>query len=154
MWAPHFKIEKKDREKLVRGIVTLALNYAPHSRGWITLDWHNFDSYLMCVIDHMSMYGMPDGQPSHWTAGRDGFVPNWDVTDLQTEIDRKKEKPRGYCTRYIQIWLLVVSSFGEPSSWMEMTDEVRLASFISPFDKIFLLSSFPHEVVELRAAQL
>ena len=150
MWAPHFKIIRKDRERLAEKIAALALRYAPVPESWTNLDWHHFDSDLMCAIDHISMYGMRASMSGHWSAARGAAVQEWNATTLQGVIDRKKEKPKQYLNSYEQIWLLVVSEFGTPSSWMEASEDIRNARFVSPFDRTFLLSSFPLEVIQLR----
>lgn|GEM_PF-4523056 len=154
MWAPHFAVQKKDREPLAEKIATLALRHFPAPKCWSTLDWHQFDHDLMSVVDNISMYGMPKGMRPHWGAARGRFVPEWDVAQLQNEINRKKEKPQRYRTGYTEIWLLIVSPFGTPSSWMEMNEEVRNTQFVSAFHRTFLLSSFPLEVVELRPTHI
>lgn len=150
MWAPHFKITRKDRERLAEKIANLALRYAPVPESWAILDWHHFDADLMCVIDHISMYGMHERMSAYWGAARGAAVQTWNTITLQSVIDRKKEKPKQYLNSYKEIWLLIVSEFGTPSSWMQTNEEVRIVHFASPFDRTFLLSSFPLEVFELR----
>ena len=152
MWAPHFTARKKDRAQIAKKIAALALRHRPAPKIWATLDWHYFDHDLMSVVDHISLYGMPKGMSGLWAAGRGAVVPEWDLTQLQSEIDRKKDKPEQYRTPYCEIWLLIVSPFGTPSSWMELNEEIRNARFVSSFDKTFLLSSFPLDVIELRSS--
>lgn len=154
MWAPHFAVKKKDREPLAERIATLALRHFPAPKCWSTLDWRQFDHDLISVVDNISIYGMPKGMRAHWSAARGRFVPEWDFAQLQNEINRKKEKPQRYRNAYTEIWLLIVSPFGTPSSWMDMNEEVRNAQFVSSFHRTFLLSSFPLEVIELRSIQI
>ncbi len=153
MWAPHFTVQKKDRTRLAEKIADVVINHPPLDQQWLTLDWHHFDSDLMLAIDHIAIYRLPNSSHGHWAVAAGGAVPEWDVISLQRELDRKKDKPRHYCRRYEEIWLLLVSAFGAPSAWMEVTDEVRNAEFHSPYDKVFLLSSFPLEVIELNVVR-
>jgi hypothetical protein len=151
IWSHQFVPRKRDRRQIAEKIALLALCHRPTTNEWVTIDWRSFDETLLSAIDNISMHRMPAGRRAHWSAARGGFVPAWDVEQLQREINRKKGKPKQYRKQYCEKWLLIVSPFGTPSSWMELNEEVRAASFVSLFDKIFLLSSFPHEVVELHA---
>jgi len=87
---------------------------------------------------------------NHWHASRGGVVLNWDIATLQKEIDENNSKRATYANPYAETWLLIVSSFGAPSAWMEVTDEVKENEFQTAFDRVFLLSSFPLAVFELR----
>jgi len=151
MWTHHFIAHKKDREQIAEKIAALALRHHPAPDSWVTLDWHQFDHDLMTVVDHISMYGMPKASVGHWSAARGRFVPQWNVIQLQSQIDRKNDKTKQYRKPYFEVWLLIVSPFGTPSAWMEVGEEIRNARFVSSFDKVFLLSSFPLAVVELRS---
>lgn len=149
-WAPHFKVCQTVREEIAEKIATLALNNTPPPNQWIILDWNQFDRQLMCAVDHIALYASPEGVPAHWDTGRGAVVQSWDFPSLQQELDRKKEKPKKFRRQYHETWLLIVSEFGTPSSWMEMNDPTKNSTFISSFDKVFLLSSFPLQVVELQ----
>jgi hypothetical protein len=154
MWAPHFTMRERDRKEIAAKIAALALTHAPAPNHWLTLDWHQFDRGLMTVVDHISLYGLPEDSQTDWHAGRGRFVPEWTVSEMQKQLDRKKGKPTRYRRHYVEIWLLLVSAFGMPSSWMEINENVRDAYFTSPFDKVFVLSSFPHEVVLLKSSKV
>ena len=153
MWASHYKIQRRDRQRLAEKIVDVVLKQHLLDERWLTLDWHDFDRELMLAIDHISIYKPSGNSRGSWTVAGGRSVPKWDVTELQRELDRKKDKPKGYRRRYRETWLLVVSTFGAPSAWMEMTEEVRNRVLLSPFDRVFLLSSFPFKVIELNVAQ-
>ncbi len=151
MWTPHSSIQKKDRARLAGKIADVVSRYAPTVEKSLDLDRRDFDdNELMLAIDHTSIDMRPSGSHGHWNAARGGFVPKWEVASLQQEIDRKKGMPQGYLHRYKEIWLLLISVFDAPSSWLEMSDEVRNALYVSSFDRVFLLSSFPHGVIELK----
>ena len=154
MWAPHFTMRERDREEIAAKIAALALAHAPASNRWLTLDWHQFDRDLITAVDHISLYGLPEDSRTDGNAGRGRFVPEWTVSEMQMQLDRKKEKPARYRRQYVEIWLLLVSAFGAQSSWMEINEKIRDACFTSPFDKIFVLSSFPHEVVLLKSSHV
>lgn len=150
IWAPHYRIRKQDREDLARRLASLVRQNTPQVGSTIHLDWRNLDSVLMVAISDVSINRLIDFSCNHWHAARGGWVPNWDTATLQKEIDENNSKPAKYTERYTGTWLLIVSSFGAPSAWMEMTDEVKENRFQSSFDHVFLLSSFPLAVVELR----
>jgi hypothetical protein len=149
-WAPHFKIRKQDRDHLAHQIAALVRQNIPQLRTPIHLDWQNFESDLMAAISDVWINRLIDFKHDHWHAARAGCVPNWDAVTLQKEIDENNSKPARYNGCYRETWLLIVSSFGAPSAWMEMTDEVKKNRFQSSFDRVFLLSSFPLDVVELQ----
>jgi hypothetical protein len=149
MWAPYFTLRKENREAIAKKIAALAIDHAPRCGVSANLDWQQFDEQLMSAINHISIYAMPGESQDNWTAARGAFVPTWSVVELQDQINRKRTKPTRYQSIYAETWLLIVSAFGAPSSWMETNDAIRTATFASPFTKTFLLSSFPLEVIDL-----
>ena len=150
IWAPHYRIRKHARDHLARRLALLVQQNTPQRGHAIHLDWRNFESDLMEAVSDVSINRLIDFKHNHWHAARAGFVPNWDPVTLQKEINENNAKPSRYVGHYTEVWLLIVSSFGAPSAWMEMTDDVKNNQFRSSFDRVFLLSSFPFEVIELQ----
>jgi hypothetical protein len=150
MWAPHYRIRKARRETLAREIAVLVQMDVPPLGQWAELGWPKFSRELMLALAHVSLDRLIDYEANIWTLAGGGFVPNWDVPTLQAEIDRKNPKAKKYLSLYAETWLLIISAFGVPSAWMEMTREVRAHKFQSKFTKVFLLSSFPLEAIHLR----
>lgn len=65
MWAPHFKIDKKNREEIAGKIALLAQRNSAGLSQWLTLDWRNFDHLLMGAVDHIALLASPKGVPAH-----------------------------------------------------------------------------------------
>jgi Holliday junction resolvase len=152
-WAPHYKIRKQERNDLTRRLASLIRQNIPPPRTAVHLDWRNFDSTLMSALSDVSINRLIEFSRNYWHAARGGFVPDWDIETLQKEIDKNNPKTTNCRIRYTEIWLLIVSSFGAPSAWMEMTDDIKKHTFRTSFDRVFLLSSFPLAVVELRVSR-
>jgi len=152
MWAPHYEIKKRARQPLARDLALVVARHVPRKGMWTNLSWQNFNHLLMSAIDHVTVDRLIEYRESFWTVDGGGVVPTWSTDSVQAEIDRKNQKPRRYRERYAEVWLLLVSAFGAPSAWMEVSDEVRNSRFKSAFDRIYLLSSFPFDVFELNTS--
>ena len=116
MWAPHYKVEKRLREKLARELAAVVAAHAPDAGQWKHLSWPVFSEELTRAVDHIFVERLIKYSESLWTASGGGVVPEWDVASLQAEIDRKNAKPAHYQAAYHETWLLIVSAFGAPSA--------------------------------------
>lgn len=149
-WAPRFEVARKDRDRLARKLAALASANVPPLRSLVNLDWRSFEPELIQAVDHVAINRLIDYKRNTWHAAGGGIVPDWEQETLQNELNRKNGKPAKYRDNYAEVWLLIVSVFGAPSSWMEMTDAARNATYQSAFNRVFLLSSFPLAVFELQ----
>jgi hypothetical protein len=149
MWAFNHGVARRDRD-LAREIANLIRDHAPAPKSWAILEWDSLGDELMSAVNHISIDRLVNYTRNYWHAARGGCVPSWEQENLQLVMDRKRTKPANYRSGYFETWLLLVSGFGEPSSWFEMTDSAEHATYHSTFKRVFLLSSFPHKVFELR----
>ena len=152
-WVPNHEIARSQRDAFAREIADLVEANLPALREEVELDWSNFSDALVAALYQVTINRLVDYKRNHWQAGRSGLVPSWDPAILQSVLDRKNPKPKNYRGQYSEIWLLVVSTYHEPSSWVEMTGYARGAIYQSVFDRVFLLSSFPVDVFELCLGQ-
>jgi hypothetical protein len=148
-WSPHFRILSSNSEQIATKVAALVEAHVPPLRKLVNLDCDSFDAELVNVLHRVTINRLVDHKQNSWSADRGGWVPSWQEATLQKELDRKKGKRARYQQSYAEVWLLLVSTFGEPSSWLEMTDSVRDSTYESEFDRVFLLSSFPHAVFEI-----
>ena len=148
--SPHFRATRRDAERLAPKIAALVEAHVPPLRKWVDLDWQSFDLELGSVLIRVCINRLVDHKLNLWHASRGGAIPRWQQSTLQSELDRKNGKRAKYREAYVEVWLLLVSTFIEPSSWMDMTDAVKDGTYKSEFDRVFLSSSSPHTVFELR----
>ena len=76
-------------------------------------------------------------------------VPHLTVGDISATIDSKESRLPTYLSRCASAWLLMVTDAGMPSSHAKVPIEVREHRYTSAFARVFLMSLFTQQLVEL-----
>ena len=152
-WAFDHPITKREREHVSHELATLVEQNLPSEGNEVELDWARLPTGLVSFCYSIQIERTDRFDQNHWYSSRGGFVLDWEPHLIQTEIDRKNPKPSKYRDGFSEIWLLLVSESGMPSSWLEMTDRACSTFYKSAFKRVFLLSSSPIKVFELHVSQ-
>jgi hypothetical protein len=65
-------------------------------------------------------------------------VPPFDTDEIRRRIAWKNDRVEGYHGHYCQLWLLLVHSDGNSSTWGFVTETVRRTTHASLFDRVVL----------------
>jgi hypothetical protein len=84
-----------------------------------------------------------------WVPTRGAFAPTLTPLDLQQRIEEKEDKVNSYRQKCSQVWLLIVASGFEPSTFGELAPEVEGFRFETSFDRVFFLHHADELIVEL-----
>jgi hypothetical protein len=150
-WLPTLWPRRLGRE-LPRRLVDFLSSRLPAKPGSLELDAPELAAALgdPC-LEHLFLY--TDWEvPSEWNWARRWNGGSVGAALIQREIDRKTQKPANYCSSYSECWLLLVHAVGSPSSGFDLSPEISQAVFVSPFERVYILSLIGPKVRQLRLA--
>jgi hypothetical protein len=85
-----------------------------------------------------------------WAPGYSDMLPPLTVEEVEARIREKEDHLAEYRRRCHTIWLLMVVDVGMPSSHFDITDALKQHRFTTRFDRLWLLVSFPRQLIELQ----
>jgi hypothetical protein len=74
----------------------------------------------------------------NWVSGFANF-PELLPDELQEEISRKSAVATKYPSRYDGLWLLIYAETSNEAQALDVTDDIRSATYLGDFDKVFFL---------------
>lgn len=86
---------------------------------------------------------------NHWNLGLAAFIPEIGSERIERELADKASAQ----TRHKGLakdWLLIVSESGFPASWFTLSSEAKSHTYVTMFDRVFVMPQFPSELIELR----
>jgi len=87
-----------------------------------------------------------------WSSNRVGWFQSLSKDDLERIFVCKSKKLKKCRNNYDKLWLLIVAEGSRPSSWYQVTQEVREHLFTSLFNDAFFFNMFTREVTILRVS--
>jgi hypothetical protein len=150
-WSPTLLPRRLERE-LPQKLVEFIGSRLPAKPGSLEIDSPELTAALgdQC-IEHIFVY--TDWEtPSEWNWARRWQGGTVGAATIQREIDRKSPKPAQYRSAYAECWLLLVHPGGSPSSGFDLSPEILQAVFVSPFDRVYILSLIGPKVRRLQLA--
>jgi hypothetical protein len=151
--AVHFNdsvsIRKRDRERLVNGLVNLVRTHLPNSEAPVTVElWRN-PSAALPWIRTVRLFRTSFLTKHHWAVPASGWVQMEFRAELQAVIDEKNLRHVRYSQHCDECWLLVVASGGRPSGLFEPSEETRSHVYRSLFARTFFMEAFSGRLIEL-----
>jgi hypothetical protein len=90
-----------------------------------------------------------------WDVARSTAVRSLTQEQIQAKIGEKEKRLHEYRARcsqvsqYYQVWLLIVFDLSAPSSHFDLPTNVRMTSYKSNFDRVFLMNLFSNSILPL-----
>jgi hypothetical protein len=90
-------------------------------------------------------------KPSYelWAPWYGYMVPMLDIPKIEQVIQQKESKIESYLARCNEIWLLIATDIGMPSSHYSLPDNFNTYKVKSSFDRIFSLLAFKKQLIEI-----
>ena len=149
----HLDPPRNSVQKVARLLVDLVEQHSatlpPELHAWTNVDLREIPDDLAPFV--RSLHILRTRADDHWVSGFSGF-PEVQPQELQDEIDRKARKAVGYSPPSDGLWLLIYAETSNAAQALDLTDEVRAATYSGPFDRVFFLDCMDR-AAELRLFQ-
>jgi hypothetical protein len=150
LFDSNVRLSVKDIDSIAASLNRLVCRYVPdvgegfELEGWRFVSRGFSPSLMMLFIDR------PDKTSEMlWGVGRGGVVPDLPSDSIRKSILDKESKIARYLDKCSRVWLLIVEDGFAPSSYFDISEEVKKETYKSKFDRIFLFRNFCREVIEL-----
>lgn len=150
LFDSNVRLGVKDIDSIAASLNRLVCSYMPDVgesfdlEGWRFVSRGFTPSIVMIFIDRLNNSG-----EMLWGVGRGGVVPDLPSDSIRKSIQDKESKIGRYLDKCSRIWLLLVEDGFAPSSYFDISEEVKKDPYESKFDRIFLFRNFSREVIEL-----
>jgi hypothetical protein len=148
-WGTH-EPRRANRVALAHSLADVICQHVPQLGHRVRLQWGTLPSPLDLALHCVSIDRLINYKHNYWNAVRAAFVLGVEPTDIQRIIDDKERRIDRYRDNCDEIWLLIASEGRDPSSWCDVTDDLRITPYTARFNRAFFLSDLPRQAIELR----
>lgn len=150
LFDPNVRLRVKDIDSIASSLYGLVCRYVPNVGERVDLEGWRFVSRGFSPAVTMIFLDRPSAScEMAWGVGRGGVVPDLPSDSIRERIQDKESKKARYLGKCSKVWLLIVEDGFSPSSYFDISDEVKSENYKSTFDRIFLFRNFSREVIEL-----
>ena len=110
--------------------------------------WEKGQSFPMEVWQVM-LHRTPNMVESYFTCSNGDYLPRLSNQLIQSYIDKKGMRYKSLSRKCNEVWLVMVVNYGMQNAKLEDIEQQGKASFVTPFDRAFLLSIEPEVLLEL-----
>lgn len=148
---PSYIPKKRDVQRLAAAIDKLVSNNvpAPGQSYNESYDWEN-RGYFPEEIYQVGSWNLPGAQGPFFTSPSAAFVPTLESDDIVRALSSKESKLSRYRLRCKEVWLLINFDGGQLSTFFEHDEKVVQQSYLSGFDRVFLLRHVGNKLHELK----
>lgn len=157
-----FNLRKQDVEPVAKALAEVVLNWT--ANGLDPIEEKNTTTVSAWEYQRTNML-FPDGIRSFrykvyddprydfWGPTYGYGVPTLTVDKVKEIIQSKDSKFGEYKKRCDEIWLLLVTDLGMPSSHFRIDDKIHTHPFATKFERLFLLTDGNNKLFELKTVQ-
>jgi hypothetical protein len=91
-----------------------------------------------------------DKRTELWAPTYAYMVPHLSVADVEAVIKKKENLLEGYRVRCNRTWLLIATDVGMRSSHYDVSSEVTETSYVTQFERVFLMTITHRHLAELQ----
>lgn len=101
-------------------------------------------------IHHVRVFKLPDATRNFFSAPGATWVATLQHEDVERVLSAKNERCLSYRNKADEVWLVISCNGEYMSTWFKGTAQIQEQTFQTKFDRVFLLSHFEHQVIEIR----
>ncbi len=150
------RVKKSQVEPLAAAISNLVIRNLPlpNESRRESYEWTN-RSYFPEIINSIAVDRIDLIQETHFSSPSATWIPNLFVDDINRVLQAKESKYIEYknSKRCDPVWLLIIADLRVSSTWFNFNNEVLEGSYISSFDRVFIMSHFNRRLHELRLSK-
>jgi hypothetical protein len=136
----------RDRHRLAARLCDFVSRHLPQSDPAVDFEVAPEDDW---PILRVSVSWASELSGGDWRDGDMHEVPPLTEDEIQRRIERKSERTKEYRETYACLWLLLIHSDTNPSTWAHVTTTVRNATYASRFDRVGLFDLVRGQCQEL-----